>query len=91
MWNFTSPDLIIGCLFFSLTCGSFWRTVSQFNSYRINEFGSIENEKNSMMDQKSEILLFNSLIFFASLNRSAWFLVPNNLIEISYTPTALIG
>ena len=37
------------------------------------------------------ITLFYSLIFISSLTRAIWFLIPSSILEVSYTPVALVA
>lgn len=63
-------DLILGVAFLLITGFSAVRIIRNF----------------SPTGGRKVITTFNILIFFASAVRALWFLIPNDLLEVSYTP-----
>ncbi|KAJ1428534.1 hypothetical protein B484DRAFT_396760 [Ochromonadaceae sp. CCMP2298] len=68
-------DLVLGIAFLLITVFSSVRILRSF----------------SLSSGRKVITTFNLLIFAASALRAAWFLVPNDLLETSYTPEPQIA
>eukprot|EP01038_Epipyxis_sp_PR26KG_P009159 gene9159-12355_t len=66
-----NQDFVIGLLFLIITLISACRIYDIFDS----------------IHRRKVITTFNMLIFLTALSRSIWFLIPNNILEPSYSPT----